>query len=64
MQPPQKSHESKSVFHNIKEKILHPIRHDTDTNITHPTKEHKHVEEHEESAADQPLVDTKVRASS
>jgi len=54
MNPQQE--EQKGMMHNVKEKIAHPMRHDTDTNITYPSKEQKHLEEHEkERATDQPL---------
>jgi len=57
MNPQQE--EQKGLMHNVKEKIVHPMRHDTDTNITYPSKEQKHLEEHErERATDQPLGST------
>ncbi|KAF0982342.1 hypothetical protein FDP41_011272 [Naegleria fowleri] len=38
---------SGGTLHNIKEKIQHPFRHDTDSNITFPTHEQKKQFEHQ-----------------
>ena len=58
MQNPQQNQESKGIFQNIKEKILQPMKHDTDTNITHPTKEHNLDDQVIQSATNQPRGDT------
>ena len=46
MNPQQE--ESKGMMHNIKEKIMHPRKHSTDTNITYPSKEQKNLEKQED----------------
>ena len=44
MQQPQ---QHGGTFHNIKEKIKHPLRHDTDTNTTFASHEQKKLQEGE-----------------
>lgn len=43
MQPQQST--TGSTMQNIKEKVKHPFTHDTDTNITYPTREQKKLAE-------------------
>jgi len=48
MQQPQ---QHGGTFHNIKEKIKHPLRHDTDTNTTFASHEQKKLQEGEPTIA-------------
>ncbi|EFC45075.1 predicted protein [Naegleria gruberi] len=53
MQPQKTSTTGSGTIHNIKEKVLHPFTHDTDSNITYESRQQKKLAETDPNLASQ-----------